>query len=125
IWKDIKLRFWNDVRIENVKYSLISLGKTQADLEFTLDLVAEKDHHYTLLINEKTYPIKLKKGLQTVKVPYEVQNPKLWWTNGLGEQNLYEFNIELHPSKKSEVLDQKNLTIGIRTIELVQEPDEL
>jgi len=124
IWKDIKLRFWNNARIENVKYSTISLGKTQADLEFTVDLVAEKDHHYNLLINETIYPIKLKKGLQTIKVPYEIQNPKLWWTNGLGEQNLYNFNIELHPSKKSEVLDQKTITIGLRTLELVQEPDE-
>lgn len=124
IWKDIKLRFWNNARIENVKYSTISLGKTQADLEFTVDLVAEKDHHYNLLINETIYPIKLKKGLQTIKVPYEIQNPKLWWTNGLGEQNLYNLNIELHPSKKQEILDQKTITIGLRTLELVQEPDE-
>lgn len=124
IWKDIKLRFWNNARIENVKYSTISLGKTQADLEFSVDLVADKDHHYNLLINERTYPIKLKKGLQTIKVPYEIQNPKLWWTNGLGEQNLYNFNIELHPSKKLEVLDQKTITIGLRTLELIQEPDE-
>ncbi len=124
IWKDIKLRFWNNARIENVKYSTISLGKTQADLEFSVDLVADKDHHYNLLINERTYPIKLKKGLQTIKVPYEIQNPKLWWTNGLGEQNLYNFNIELHPSKKLEVLDQKTIKIGLRTLELVQEPDE-
>src|SRR5690606_25752499 len=130
IWKDIKLRFWNNARIENVKHSLISLDKGLAKLEFIIDLEVEKSNKYTLLLyNEEAglyqeLYLELKKGLQTIKVPYEIQNPKLWWTNGLGEQNLYNLNIELHPSKKSEVLDQKTITIGLRTLELVQEPDE-
>src|SRR5690606_29937445 len=129
-WKDVKLRLWKNARIENVKYSLISLDKGLAKLEFIIDLEVEKSNKYTLLLyNEEAglyqeLYLELKKGLQTVKVPYEIQNPKLWWTNGLGEQNLYEFKIELYPSKKTEILDQKKLNIGLRTLELVQEPDE-
>src|SRR5690606_37161029 len=130
IWKDVKIRCWNNARNENVKHSLISLDKGLAKLEFIIDLEVEKSNKYTLLLYnveaglyQELY-LELKKGLQTVIVPYEIQNPKLWWTNGLGEQNLYEFKIELYPSKKTEILDQKKLNIGLRTIELVQEPDE-
>lgn len=124
IWKDVKIRFWNDARIENVKYEQISLNNTLAKLEFTVDVRVEKEHQYIVVVNEKAHSLKLKKGFHSLKIPYEIQNPKLWWTNGLGEQNLYEFDIELHTAKSENFLEQKTITIGLRTIELVQEPDE-
>lgn len=124
IWKDVKLRFWNDARIENVKHEQISLNNTLAKLEFTVDVRVEKEHQYIVVVNEKAHSVKLKKGFHSLKIPYEIQNPKLWWTNGLGEQNLYEFNIELHTAKSEKFLEQKNITIGLRTLELIQEPDE-
>lgn len=124
IWKDVKIRFWNDARIENVKYEQISLNNTLAKLEFTVDVRVEKEHQYIVVVNEKAHSLKLKKGFHSLKIPYEIQNPKLWWTNGQGEQNLYEFDIELHTAKSENFLEQKTITIGLRTIELVQEPDE-
>ena len=52
----------------------------------------------------------------------QVANPQLWWPNGYGEQPLYQVNVELYLA--DDVWDQKDYQLGLRTIELRQEPDE-
>ena len=52
----------------------------------------------------------------------EIENPLLWWPNGLGDQPLYRVHIELNQADS--VLDEKEYQLGLRTIELRQEPDE-
>ncbi len=44
-----------------------------------------------------------------------VENPKLWWPNGYGEQNLYDFNLKFIDTKRN-LLDEENVAIGIREI---------
>ncbi len=56
------------------------------------------------------------------EITAEIQNPELWWCNGLGEPHLYGFNIVLR-NKDGQDVDKKEINIGIRTIELVQEKD--
>ena len=48
--------------------------------------------------------------------------PPLWWPNGLGEQPLYGVQVRL--TRGGETLDEKTWQLGLRTIELRQEPDE-
>jgi hypothetical protein len=43
-----------------------------------------------------------------------VVNPKLWWPNGYGPQNLYNLQIAFH--QESEVSDSKALSFGVRKI---------
>lgn len=126
IYKDVKLRFWNNARIENVKYKQLSLSEKQAVLSFEIDIFSEKAHqdNHIIVINEKSKPVLLKKGINSFEILYKIFNPELWWTNGLGEQNLYDFNIELIKGNELNVLDTRPTTIGLRTIELVQEKDE-
>lgn len=123
IYKPIKLHFWNDVQIENVRYEQISLTDEVAKLNFIITLNTEKKGNYNLKINEITKNYVLKKGENKIQFPFEITNPKRWWCNGLGEANLYLFQINL--SKKNKIIDAKKLNIGLRTIELIQEKDEV
>ena len=50
-----------------------------------------------------------------------VTKPDLWWPNGLGEQPLYELRVEL--LGPAGVVDRWQRRIGLRTLELVREPD--
>ncbi|MFD0942093.1 glycoside hydrolase family 2 protein [Pedobacter boryungensis] len=43
-----------------------------------------------------------------------LQNPKLWWPNGYGEQNLYPVKLQFITSTVS---DEENLNVGVRQIE--------
>ena len=49
-----------------------------------------------------------------------VENPRLWWPNGYGSQELYPLRVELESEGETDVVEQK---IGIRKIELVTDDD--
>lgn len=123
IYKPIKLHFWNEVKMETVKYSQIELTDTKAVLEFTSEINVSEVYSIELQINEKSTTFHLKKGKNNVKMQYEIAQPKRWWCNGLGTANLYPFQINIVKNKK--IIDSKQLNIGLRTIELVQEKDEI
>ncbi|KFF26250.1 beta-mannosidase [Chryseobacterium vrystaatense] len=120
IWKDVKLEFWNSVKIQTVKDHYNSSPEL-LDFNFEVEINAEKPGSYTLNINKINKTVALKKGSNKIKIPYDISGFKLWQPNGWGEANLHDFKIEL--SKSNKVLDQKNIRIGLRTVELVQEKD--
>ncbi|WP_114938244.1 glycoside hydrolase family 2 protein [Mucilaginibacter endophyticus] len=61
-------------------------------------------------------PVTLKaNSKQDVKLAdYSLKNPKLWWPNGYGPQNLYKLNLQFVAAGK--VSDQKNIEVGVRQI---------
>ena len=65
--------------------------------------------------------VALTKGMNTVRVDFEVKNPELWWTNGLGNPRMYDFDIVLDKEGRK-VTDR--VKTGIRTLEIVREKDE-
>ncbi|MEQ3690970.1 MAG: glycoside hydrolase family 2 protein [Flavobacterium sp.] len=122
IWQKVQLKFWNSAKIENIKYSQIELNSKKAVLEFTTEIKTSKAKTIQLKINEVIKTFHLEKGLNEVKMKYEILSPKLWWSNGLGEANLYSFTMEM--SQKKELLESRKLKIGLRTIELIQQKDD-
>jgi beta-mannosidase len=56
-----------------------------------------------------------------VDLSIEVTEPELWWPNGLGNQPLYQVEVELAADGRT--LDARTLQIGLRTLELRREPD--
>lgn len=59
---------------------------------------------------------------ETTTHGFTIAAPRLWWPNGYGEQPLYRISAEIR--RGSEVLDQRELRLGIRRLRLVQEPIE-
>jgi len=52
---------------------------------------------------------------QTVQLDdYSLKNPKLWWPNGYGPQNLYNLNLQFVAAGK--VSDQNNIEVGVRQL---------
>jgi beta-mannosidase len=51
-----------------------------------------------------------------------IDQPRLWWPNGLGDQSLYDVRIEL--IEDGRVVDVHHRRIGLRTLELVQVADQ-
>lgn len=52
---------------------------------------------------------------------FPVEQPRLWWCNGLGEQPLYALTVELYVN--GSVADTQRRQIGLRTLELDTAPD--
>jgi beta-mannosidase len=123
IWKNVKLTFWNEAKIENVKFEQKELNKEEAKINFEFTLKVQNEGEYQIYLGAKPYEFQLKKGTNTVKIPIEIKNPILWWCNGLGVPHQYVFQFKLQSNEK--VLDDKTLKIGLRTIELIQEKDKI
>lgn len=121
IWKKVKLYFWNSAKLEQVKFEQQKLSTKEAQLSFTADVTCSAAGQYTLKVNSASQKFTLKKGKNQLKLNYTIAHPKLWWTNGLGEPHLYPIAVSL--TGKKELLDKKDLNIGLRTIELMQEKD--
>ncbi|WP_299517576.1 glycoside hydrolase family 2 protein, partial [uncultured Flavobacterium sp.] len=122
IWKKVHLKFWNKAKIENILYDQKLLNTEIAKMDFVFTVTTEKSGKYQIRLGEKPFPFQLKKGQNTVKIPIEISNPILWWCNGLGVSHLYIFRFSLE--QNGAIIDEKELKIGLRTIELVQENDE-
>jgi len=121
IWKNVKLLFWNKLTIANITYTQKQLTKTKAKLEFKATIQSTTQGKYLWNINDSQRMITLHKGTNVVTASYEIKNPKWWWINGLGDPYLYTFYHSIGTSKQ---LDEgRKITIGLRTIEWVQEPD--
>ncbi len=123
IWKEVHLQFWNKATLLNVKHFQKSVIDKMAQLEFSATIEANNNGNFELKINDKSVTVKLKKGINTIVVPYQIEQPKRWWPNGLGEPYLYSFVVEL--SCNSKRLAQTHFKIGLRTIEFIQEKDAI
>ena len=123
IWQKVQLKFWNSAKIENVRYEqkLLNEEKALLDVIFTIDV--QKSDKYQIYFGAKPYHFNLKKGINTVKIPVEISKPILWWSNGLGVPHQYLFKFQLRNNNIK--LDEKELKIGLRTIELIQQKDEI
>lgn len=129
IFRDIVLEASSDARLLEVRIDQLHQEK-KAELQ---------GHVFVERFDGKTEDLKVKmcvfdpdgneagaktisvKGAETV-LSIGIINPKLWWPNGLGEQPLYRVLIKL--IKGTELLDQKEFQIGLRTLTISQKKDE-
>ncbi|MFY1045575.1 beta-mannosidase [Chryseobacterium sp. GP-SGM7] len=122
IWKDIKLNFWNQAKIENIKIEQKKISKEVANLVFHTEIFVEKEGDYSVSVNSIFKDYNLTKGKNLISIPFDIKTPKLWQPNGLGNAYSYQFALSL--LNRNTILDQKLVDTGIRTVELIQQKDE-
>ncbi|MFL5753624.1 MAG: glycoside hydrolase family 2 protein, partial [Bacteroidia bacterium] len=126
IRKPVSLHFWNDARLEAVRFIQQSADSAKASGTFKLEILCTKAGNYDVFLNQeffskKKFPFRLKKGKNSVEIPVYLDKPKLWWCNGMGDPNLYQAGVYL--TKNDQSLDSRTISIGFHTLELVQEKD--
>lgn len=127
IWKDIRLEGYEGARIAEVRFSqqhaegqvtveawVTVQGWDEAPCSAIMRLVAPDGQ-----IFESSTVVAQGNG-STLRVV--IPNPQIWWPNGYGAQSLYRASIELHQADL--LLDQREYQLGLRTLELRQQPDE-
>ena len=101
-----------DLRIATLPITVTLGGATNASLH--LAVYDPADH----LVSEQTVDI----HGDTAQHTFTVTDPQLWWPNGYGAQPLYQLKATL--SENGQLLDEHTQRIGLRRLELVQEPLE-
>ena len=123
IWRPITITAWNNARITDVNIQTQSISESSATVKADISLEVDKAGEYSLLVGDKKYELLLDSGVTVHPHEFKVERPQLWWPNGLGKQSLYQLNIKLEKGKT--VIDSTSKKYGIRTIELVNEPDSI
>jgi beta-mannosidase len=126
IWRDIRLEASAAARLADVHLrqhhaagavtvsAAISAERygAAAPLRAVLRLIAPDG-------GEQQAALDLVDGAATVELA--VERPLLWWPNGYGDQPLYQVEVSLLSGEA--VLDRREYRLGLRTIELRQQPD--
>lgn len=128
IWQDIELMAWDKCKLVDVNIIQEELSEIEANLlsEIEIESIEDRDVNIVGMIDsEKIFEQKasLTIGKNKVNIPFNIQNPELWWTNGLGGQKLYSVEIQVKDGNK--LISSKSLNIGLRTIEVIQKPDSI
>lgn len=130
IWKSVYLSQPNDIDINNPTINTINLSDNKALMSICFDYSALNDGRYNVQLIDNTKQTQLfekdivvKRGISEFKDSFNIQNPNLWWPNGMGKQNLY--NLKLIVSKGKRAIYSEVFKVGIRTVELINEPDSI
>jgi len=127
IWKDIRLEGYEGARIEEVHLSQQHAdGQVTVEAQVTVQSWETAPRSATLRVvapDGQEFATSVEIGSDNGgKLQVQIDAPELWWPNGYGAQPLYQVNIELH--QDNVLLDTRKYQLGLRTLELRQEPDE-
>lgn len=140
IWQDVKLDYFDDIRIidPQIITDLNLPDTTSVDLSLRLKLANNSTvaKQVTVKLNVDnvniSYPVSLKANeeKEVFITPNEspelkMKNPRLWWPNGYGKQNLYTMNIAVEDAGIQS--DVCSVRFGIREMEYefaVDAPEE-
>jgi beta-mannosidase len=114
---------WRDIRLAGISHATISdMFVTQkhenGKVFLTVNVSKTKNATVRLFLEDPEGNSKeLSEG-----IPFEIQNPQLWWPNGLGKQPLYTVTAELQETGSTVAVQKKR--IGLRTLTLTREKDK-
>ncbi len=103
------------------KFEDVEILQHHEENKVLLDISTTTKHgadNLTVVCEIEGQRVQLKDNKGTVKI----ENPRLWWPNGYGEQNLYEITFYLY--RGEDLIDTLTKTIGLRTLSLCREDDE-
>lgn len=125
IWKEVFLESHSGYKIEDVYIRQQQLSDEIAELTAEVTFLSVADEvELELWVNNQIVQSKTisRKGYShKVVLPFEIQQPKRWWTHNLGEPYLYNITVRL--KKDGLLLDSLTRKKGLRTVELVTEKD--
>ena len=122
IWRPVYIEYMPNERIDDVFLHTIDANSGNASIKFhcNMKLGNNKDDKYAV-------GIKMICGDSVVDLCYDIyfgstnnrfniNNPKLWFPKGSGEQNLYEVCVYLR--KNGDIIDEYKFKYGVRTVRL-------
>jgi len=127
VWRPIYLTGWSELRLDNIYYKQEDVNAKEARIQAIAEVIADSDGTATLTVRAEgvretwTKTVPVTKGRNTIEMPVVVKNPRLWWSNGLGEAYLYPFTATVSMNNRS---DSRTERLGLRKIEVIRDKDE-
>lgn len=131
IWRPVWLTFYDAARINDYFVEQQSVSTEKAVINNHIEIFSEKEdratvsasvHEGKIKVQSNEKEIVLKKGINTVSLPFTIEKPTLWQPVGWGKQHCYDFVATVTVNGK--IVSHRTHPIGLRSIRLVQNDDE-
>jgi beta-mannosidase len=126
IWRDIYIRSYNIAKLEDVYITQKHFDNSvQLNVRARLEKFGQGENAIKVVVtNPNGECIETAITAQNLEenIKIQIDNPKLWWPNGYGEQPLYKVQVIL--TGADIILDEKSDNIGLRTMTVSQETDQ-
>lgn len=127
IWQNVEVMAYDFFTINDVHVDQKEVHPHNAKIEINVDITSKVELEADLLIIEPkskiniSKSVNLKKGKNSFHRSVDITNPELWWPNGHGKQDMYEFEIHL---KMDDCKDSKKVRTGLRDFKVQIEKEE-
>ncbi len=126
IWKGVYLEAWSGAKLTDFHIQQQAVSSEKAEINAVLEIEATKEIEVAIVISDQhdlniKKACKLAKGSQVIEIPILIENPQLWWSNGLGKPYLYCFQVDLKLNER--IKHTSVVKTGLRSISLVREDD--
>ena len=127
IWKDVRLEGYSAARLNDVHLRQQHAdGKVAVSVRASVERWADADLCLELCLSAPDGQVQEAgvrlTGDETDGIAViDVADPQIWWPNDLGAQPLYDVQVNL--LQDDTLLDRRIFKVGLRTLELRQEPD--
>lgn len=115
IWRPIFLRTWDTARLEN---ALMLQAHHDGVVDVTIRPEIAGESAWSAEITAPDGEVMILPETTAAEQVVTIQNPQLWWPNGLGKQPLYRVTVRLATG------DTRTWRIGLRTMTVSREKDE-
>lgn len=121
---------WDGIRIDEAGLHTLEANADQASLRLQAVLFNPDTTVREVVISCRIADVDfnsntlLLPGKSVYRNTIELKNPVLWWPRGSGSAHLYDCTLELRDTSQN-ILDKAHWKTGIRTIQLIAEPDSI
>lgn len=127
IWRPVYIQGWNNARIDNIHYIQEKVTAKKADVKARIEVIADKAGEVELQIkaegikNTWNKKVQVQPGKNLIETDMVINNPRLWWSSGLGEAHLYPFTATLSFNGKE--TDSQTDKLGLRSLKVIHAKD--
>jgi beta-mannosidase len=131
IWRPVYLQCWEDQRIVDIGIAQPDITQQAAHINVDVRALSTVRADATLKVEYAqgsqtksfSYPVTLHTGINEISYPIDIANPKLWYPNGYGKQDMYHFNVTLVAG--GHTADVVSTRSGLRSVRLNRDRDSL
>jgi beta-mannosidase len=126
IWKPVILEAWDSFKINGVQIIQQDVSKAEAAIISKLEILSTGEQHVSITVTADSIKLgyaelSLKDGVNAISLEGKITKPKLWWSNGLGEQYLYKYKVAVAGDLAT--ADEYTAELGVRSLKIIREKD--
>ena len=129
IWRPVRIEAWDEARISDLHIRQRDVTAAVAHLTGEVEVTASADANaeVTVRCSDARQPVQMLRkvelhaGVNHVDFPIEIDQPRLWFPSGYGEQPLYGFEASMRIG--TQTVDARKVRTGMRSVVLRREAD--